>query len=56
VSGPARATSVSLEEERASLRRLAALVATGAASADVLTAVATEVAAMLQPRLVQIFR
>ena len=56
MAGPARATSVSLEEERASLRRLAALVATGAASADVLTAVATEVAAMLQPRLVQIFR
>jgi signal transduction histidine kinase len=45
-----------LAEQQASLRRLAALVATGAASADVFAAIAREVARILRPRLVQIFR
>ena len=38
------------------MRRLAVLVATGAASADVFAAIAREVAHVLRPRLVQIFR
>jgi len=45
-----------LEEQQASLRRVAILVATGAASAEVFAAIAREVAQMLHPRLVQIFR
>jgi signal transduction histidine kinase/uncharacterized protein YoaH (UPF0181 family) len=51
---PAR--SATLADEQASLRRIAALVATGAASADVLAAIASEVALILGPRLVQIYR
>ena len=50
------ATSAQLAEERASLRRLAALVATGALSDVVFAAIAREVGVMLRPRLVQIFR
>jgi PAS domain S-box-containing protein len=45
-----------LADEQASLRRVATLVAAGAASADVLAAIAREVAQMLRPRLVQIYR
>jgi signal transduction histidine kinase len=56
VPGSERWRSATLAEERASLRRLAALVATGAASAEVFEAIAREVAHMLRPRLVQIFR
>jgi GAF domain-containing protein len=51
---PARSTS--LAEQQESLRRVAALVAGGAASADVFAAIAREVARMLHPKLVQIFR
>jgi signal transduction histidine kinase len=43
-------------EQQASLRRLGAVVAAGAASADVFAAIAREVAHVLRPRLVQIFR
>jgi GAF domain-containing protein len=53
-SEPSR--SASLVEQQASLRRLAAVVAAGAASADVFAALAREVAHVLRPRLVQIFR
>jgi hypothetical protein len=45
-----------LADEQASLRRVAVLVAAGAASADVFAAIAREVAHVLRPRLVQIFR
>ncbi len=45
-----------LAEQQASLRRLAVLVATGATSADVFAAIAREVAHVLRPRLVQIYR
>jgi signal transduction histidine kinase len=45
-----------LADEQASLRRIAVLVAAGAASADVFAAIAREVAHVLRPRLVQIFR
>jgi signal transduction histidine kinase len=48
--------SATLIEQQASLRRLAAVVAAGAASADVFAAIAREVAHVLCPRLVQIFR
>ncbi len=48
--------SAALAEQQASLRRLAMLVAAGAASADVFAAIAREVAQMLRPRLVQIYR
>jgi signal transduction histidine kinase/uncharacterized protein YoaH (UPF0181 family) len=51
---PARAEV--LAEQQASLRRVAMLVAEGAASGDVLAAIAREVAQMFRPRLVQIFR
>jgi signal transduction histidine kinase len=47
---------VTLEEERASLRRLAALVATGAEATEVFEAIAREVGLILRPRLVQICR
>ena len=50
------APSATLAEQQASLRRVAALVAAGAASADVFAAIAREVAHVLAPRLVQIFR
>ena len=53
---PGSEHSATLEDERASLRRLAALVATGADAADVFAAIAAEVAHMLHPRLVQIYR
>jgi len=42
--------------QQMSLRRIAALVATGAGSAEIFAAIAREVGAMLQPRSVQIFR
>ena len=45
-----------LADEQASLRRVAVLVAGGAASADVFEAIAREVAHVLRPRRVQIFR
>jgi GAF domain-containing protein len=51
-----RAGSAGLAEQRASLRRLTALVVGGAPSADVFAAVAREVADALHPRLVQIWR
>ena len=52
----APAGSATLAEQQESLRRVALLVATGAAPADVFAAIAREVAVMLRPRLVQIFR
>jgi signal transduction histidine kinase len=45
-----------LAEQQASFRRVAMLVAAGAASAEVFEAIAREVAQVLRPRLVQIFR
>jgi signal transduction histidine kinase len=48
--------SAALAEQQASLRRVAMLVAAGAASEDVFAAIAREVAQMLRPRLVQIYR
>ena len=53
-SAPARRTSVA--EQQASLRRVAVLVAGGADAADVFAAIAREVAQLLRPRLVQIYR
>jgi GAF domain-containing protein len=51
---PERAAT--LAEQQASLRRVAALVATGAPSADVFAVIAREVAQMLRARLVQVWR
>ena len=51
---PARSATVA--EQQAALRRVAVLVATGAAAADVFAAIAREVAQLLRPRLVQIYR
>ncbi len=48
--------SATLAEQQESLRRVAALVATGARSADVFAAIAREVGQMLRPLMVQIFR
>ena len=46
-----------MAEEQAALRRVAVLVANGAAPAsNVFEAIAREVAELLRPRLVQIFR
>jgi GAF domain-containing protein len=43
-------------EQHAALRRVAVLVATGAAPADVFAAIAEEVAALFRPKLVQLYR
>ena len=51
-----RSRSATVAEQQAALRRVAVLVATGAAAADVFAAIATEVAQLLRPRLVQIYR
>ena len=48
--------TATMAEQQAALRRVAVLVATGAASADVFAAIAREVAQLLRPRLVQIYR
>ena len=45
-----------MAEQQAALRRVAVLVANGAAPADVFEAIAREVAELLHPRLVQIYR
>jgi signal transduction histidine kinase/uncharacterized protein YoaH (UPF0181 family) len=45
-----------MAEQQAALRRVALLVANGAAPADVFEAIALEVAELLRPRLVQILR
>jgi len=51
---PARSATVA--EQQAALRRVAVLVATGAAAVDVFAAIAREVAQLLRPRLAQIYR
>jgi uncharacterized protein YoaH (UPF0181 family) len=48
--------SATAAEQQAALRRVAVLVATGAAPAEVFAAIAREVAELLRPRLVQIYR
>ena len=55
-SPSAESPSATVAEQQAALRRVAVLVATGAASADVFAAIAHEVAELLRPRLVQIYR
>ena len=45
-----------MAEQQAALRRVALLVANGAAPADVFEAIAHEVAELLRPRLVQVLR
>ncbi|HKG66691.1 MAG TPA: GAF domain-containing protein [Solirubrobacteraceae bacterium] len=45
-----------MAEQQAALRRVAVLTATGAAPAEVFEAIAREVAELLHPRLVQIYR
>jgi uncharacterized protein YoaH (UPF0181 family) len=50
------ASHLTMAEQQAALRRLALLVANGAAPADVFEAIAREVAELLRPRLVQIHR
>jgi 1-aminocyclopropane-1-carboxylate deaminase/D-cysteine desulfhydrase-like pyridoxal-dependent ACC family enzyme len=45
-----------LAEQQASLRRITSLVTSGAASADIVAAIAREVAAMLGMTMVQIWR
>jgi signal transduction histidine kinase/uncharacterized protein YoaH (UPF0181 family) len=47
---------LTMAEQQAALRRVAVLVANGAAPADVFGAIAREVAELLHPRLVQIYR
>ena len=53
-TAPARRAPVA--EQQASLRRVAVLVAGGADAADVFAAIAREVAQLLRPLLVQIYR
>src|SRR3954471_7423948 len=50
------ASDLTMADQQAALRRVAVLVASGAAPADVFEAIAREVAELLRPRLVQIYR
>src|SRR4051812_45718377 len=50
------ASDLTMADQQAALRRVAVLVANGAAPANVFEAIAREVAELLRPRLVQINR